>query len=389
MANTNNDKKGFGARINAWLDEPRDQIFKAGKWRFWFPMVIGFSLLNAALTAMVFGAKGNLETFMGVVLLGVGALLAWLCVGSLHYSDSEDERMSKGVSRLDSVTLIFVIAHFCFLVWILGHIRILQSREIEYTASAQAFNSTAEKMSSDQVKIAEAHARAEKLRNDTTYQERKIAQITGAIFGRKSKPQNTSLPSNAPIELERPTKPKESSTDFLAHWDWWVRVANLGELILAAFTFIYIRNRSAWFNAQQSTSLPYNASGLRARGSHAPFSAGSSISTQRTQETTGRHVSTQRAQETTGRHSVSTQSALAIVREHLRRISFYLPGFSFKADINGNALFIRMMKSQGGREVTVNTVKTKHKILNDALTLDDATFHQRLIVYLQKRGFTI
>jgi len=28
-------KRGFGQRINRWLDEPEGETFKDGKWRFW------------------------------------------------------------------------------------------------------------------------------------------------------------------------------------------------------------------------------------------------------------------------------------------------------------------------------------------------------------------
>ena len=106
----------LGRRINAWLEEPPGEQFRDNKWKFWFVALIGFSILNAALTALVFNAGGVLQTYMGTVLVGVGALLAWLGVGALHYSDSTDQRLSRGVSILDSVTLLFVVAHFSFLM---------------------------------------------------------------------------------------------------------------------------------------------------------------------------------------------------------------------------------------------------------------------------------
>src|SRR5215475_12293301 len=102
-------QNGFGRRVNAWLAEPEGEQFRHNKWRFWFVALIGFSILNAALTALVFNAGGVLQTYMGSVLVGVGALLAWLGVGALHYSDSTDPHLSRGVSILDSVTLLFVV----------------------------------------------------------------------------------------------------------------------------------------------------------------------------------------------------------------------------------------------------------------------------------------
>src|SRR5262249_11709140 len=180
------ERRGFGQRINQWLDEPPGEIFRHGKWRFWLPMLLGFSLLNAILTAMVFGSGGNLQTYLGAIMLSIGALLAWLCIGTLHYSDSRDAKMARSVSLLDSITLIFVIAHFCFLLWIQGHVWALQSREADYKARAIAHNEKAEKISSDNVKIAEAATKAaaeitkaERLRNDTAYQERKAAEAGG------------------------------------------------------------------------------------------------------------------------------------------------------------------------------------------------------------------
>jgi hypothetical protein len=75
--------KGFkmsskiGQRINKWLDEPEGKTFKDGKWRWWFPMLVGFGLLNAVLTSMVFGSGGQLQTYIGAIMLSIGVLLAW------------------------------------------------------------------------------------------------------------------------------------------------------------------------------------------------------------------------------------------------------------------------------------------------------------------------
>ena len=40
-------RRNFGSRINAWLAEAPGEIFKSGKWRFWFPTLIGLTALNA------------------------------------------------------------------------------------------------------------------------------------------------------------------------------------------------------------------------------------------------------------------------------------------------------------------------------------------------------
>jgi hypothetical protein len=149
-------KRAFGHRVNAWLDEPHGETFKHGKWRFGFPALVGFSILNALLTAVVFGSGGNLQTYLGAVILSVGALLAWLGIGALHYSDSHDRQLARGVSALDSVTLIFVIAHFCFLLWVYGHVSTLKSAEAEYKESAEKYNAKVEQAIAANMEIAKS-----------------------------------------------------------------------------------------------------------------------------------------------------------------------------------------------------------------------------------------
>src|SRR5262249_53392111 len=75
--------------------------FPDNKGRFWFLTLCGFQLLNAVLTAAVFNAGGQLQNAMGAIVLAVGALLGWLAIAFLHYSDSTDRRLARGVSLLD------------------------------------------------------------------------------------------------------------------------------------------------------------------------------------------------------------------------------------------------------------------------------------------------
>jgi hypothetical protein len=249
-------KRPLGRRINGWLEEGAGEIFKDGKWRFWFLAVIGFQILNALLTAIIFGSAGNLHEFMGAILLGVGALLGWLSVGFIHYSDSNDSRLARGVSALDSLTLLFVVGHFCFLLYVYGHTGTLRSAEVEYKAETAKYNEKAEKIQADNARIAEAirgAAEAEKqrakLENDTAYQQRRAAEAGAPIPRSRTASSSTTSLSTSPIELEKPAPPPaESSAAFLARYDWWVRVTKFGELALAAITLIYIRNRSAKFN---------------------------------------------------------------------------------------------------------------------------------------------
>src|SRR5262249_42006239 len=126
MANTS-QKRRFSHRVNAWLAEPAGETFRDGKWRFWLVALIAFSILNAVLTALVFDAGGVLQSHMGNVVVGVGALLCWLGLGAIHYSDSDDSRLARGVSALDSITLLFAAGHLCFLLWAYGHVSTLKA----------------------------------------------------------------------------------------------------------------------------------------------------------------------------------------------------------------------------------------------------------------------
>jgi len=379
-------KRGFGHRINNWLDEPEGETFKSGKWRFWFPMLIGFAVLNAALTAMIFGSGGAMQTYMGAIMLSIGALLAWLCIGTLHYSDSRDAKMSRGVAALDSVTLIFVIAHFSFLLWIQGHVWTLQARETEYKAVATAYNEKAEKISSDNVKIAEAGAqaarevtKAARLENDTAYQLRRTAEaghIQRPRAGRSLAGQSPTLVTS-PIELEKPEKPKQSSADFLTYWDFWVRLANFGELALAAITFIYIRNRSVKFNAQarRDDEIFPSEIDMDVRSPHYQprFDREASYA---------RNIASQEAGE-------ASQDGLKALQEICSAISFHTPGQWFAVDERGDHVRIRLRTRVDGREMTLKTARLRSDVLIDAVRMPRNQFRARVERSLRRGGFEL
>jgi hypothetical protein len=200
----------------------------------------------------------TLYNAMGAVVLAVGGLLAWLGVAFMRYSDSADRQLAHRVSVLDSITLICVLAHFSFLAWTFGHLKTIQSAEARYEAQATAYNAQARQVSTDNVKIAEAaqaiateNRKRAKLETDTAYQQRRAVEAGGRVPYSRS----TSAPGVGPglstsaVELERPTKPGESSAQFLSRWDSAIRLANLAELLLAAVTLIYIRVRSSKTNS--------------------------------------------------------------------------------------------------------------------------------------------
>jgi len=376
----NTQRLTFGRRVNAWLAEPEGEQFRHNKWQFWFVALIGFSILNAALTALVFNAGGVLQTYMGTVLVGVGALLAWLGVGALHYSDSTDPRLSRGVSILDSVTLLFVVAHFSFLMWVYGHLSTLKGAEAEYKAAVATYNAEARGVQAGNEKIAEALAKVSenetkraKLENDTAYQQRKAAQSGAQI---RTSARAGSLAANistSPVELAKPPDPpKDSSADYLTRWDSSIRLANFGELALAIITLIFIRVRSA------KTNTPHVI--------HADDFPGE-LEIENRLPVKREKFSPKKG--TTKDHGPSTFEGLDRLRDALKVISFRLHGFSFKAKIKGNAVWILMVRANRGTQETVSSAKANMKLLDAAMRMPRDKFREQLELFLRENGFEI
>lgn len=182
------------------------------------------------------------------------------------------------VSIVDSVALLFVVCHFAWALYVYGHHRTLQRAEAKYEAAAVKYNEKAERVSADNVAIAQSaqvvaqeQTKAEKLRNDTAYQTRKAAEAGARLPGARaaSAPAGigTGLTTSV-IELEKPERPAESSAAFLASVDWAVRAANWGELFLACLTLILIRTVSAMSNT--STAPPRSDNYVDAVSPHRP-----------------------------------------------------------------------------------------------------------------------
>src|SRR5262249_12867760 len=172
MPNTT-QRRSFGRRVNTWLAEPKGEIFRDGKWRFWFPTLIGLTALNAVMTAVIFGQDGA-QKYIGSIVVLAGAVLCWLALGLLHYSDSEDRLLAIGVAALDSATLLFVAGHFSFLLWCQGHLWTLRAAETKYQAEVAEYNAQAKTLSDSNSnmaetarRIAEIERQTERLRNDT------------------------------------------------------------------------------------------------------------------------------------------------------------------------------------------------------------------------------
>src|SRR5262245_53021126 len=191
-------RRTIAQRVNDYLAEPEGAQFVNGKWKFWFIAIAFLSVVNAALTWLIF--RDDSENYSGPIMLSVGALVAWLCVGALHYSDSSNRTLARGVSAVDSIALLFVVIHFSGLLYIYGHHRTLRSAEVRYEAQALKFNTDAKQVQDGNVKIAEAArqiaketTKAERLKNDAAYQLRKAAEAGGRVL--RSAPAASVVPS--------------------------------------------------------------------------------------------------------------------------------------------------------------------------------------------------
>jgi hypothetical protein len=368
----------FGRRINAWLAEPKGEIFRDGKWRFWFPLVIGFSILNSLLTALVFSQGGNLQQNMGAILAGVGAMLAWIALGLLHYSDSNDPRLARGVAILDSIALVCMAAHFCFLMWVYGHLTTLQHAEADYKTAIATYNAEArgvqagnEKIAEALAKVAEAERQRARIENDTVYQARKAAQAGARVQTGRSGSLAGNI-STSPVELAKPPDPpKDSSADYLTRWDSTIRLANFGELALAIFTLIFIRVRSSLTNAPADEEVEFPDElevETRAPIKREKFSP---------------------KKETAKKHASFNPEGLRRLRQALRDISFRLAGYSFKSYVRGDAVWVLMMKARHGTQETTATAKAKLSILDDAVRMERDKFRERLERFLRENGFEL
>src|SRR5262249_1640266 len=145
----------------------------------------------------------------------------------------------------------------------------------------------------------------------------------------------------------------------------------------AAITFIYIRNRSVKFNAQHMPQYDDFPSELDA-GVNQDHRAG-----RRFDQTI---KSDNRRQSPTSAISDDHKAALKVLREHLKAISFYHPGFWFKADLMNGGVMIRMFRRRQGREESIASTLQSPKLL---AAVNRPDFRARLIDELIHQGFPI
>lgn len=373
-----NKKQPFGRRINAWLAEPKGEIFRDGKWRFWFPTLLGLTALNAVMTAMIFGQDGA-QKYIGSIVVLASAVLCWLALGLLHYSDSEDRTLAVGVAILDSMTLLFVAAHFSFLLYCQGHLWTLRAAEEKYRLDLATYNAqwkpvteSNERITAAAERIAAIEKETERIRNDTAYWSRR----------NKVKPSGSGLKvelSTSKVEVPLPPPaPTEASAQFLSDWDSWIRLAGFGELGLSIVTLIFVRTRTATRNRITSPVEEFPDEidiEERSRPKHPRLENRSQKIAQK--------------KETAKDHGPFNSEGLRRLRAALKDISFRLHRLSFKANVRGDAVWILMVKANRGTQETISSAKAKLAILNDAISMSREVFRVRLEKFLRENEFEI
>lgn len=396
-----NSRSGLSTWINSKLDEDQGRLFKDNKWRFWFPTATGFQALNTALTWYLF--PGNLGAIIGCA----GALLCWLIICFLHYTDSGHKSLDKWVSILDSAGLVFMVLHFGFLLWAAGHSSLLRDAEAKYEAKVESYNNRIDKdrdRRSEQLKIEaereKARERAARLEEGAAY----WAAKRGTPVKRRPKAQtdSPSLTSESGEEklesYEKPDKPEgETSTAYLARMDAWIRAMGIGEFLLAVITLITIRYKSTNANHELNTAVAgitspaLSSARMSTPGPSAPLAAPSPVSLHSAGSSSG--VTPAVSSVATSPSGVTTQTsptrdAMALLRDHLREIRKQNPGFFFKADKKPNHVVIRMCRSVGQVDQEVASTRQPLSLL-DAVVNRPNRFLEVLIAVLKREGFPI
>lgn len=367
------NKKTFGQRINNWLSEPKGEIFRDGKWRFWFPTLLGLTALNAVMTAVIFGQDGA-QKYIGSIVVLAGAVLCWLALGLLHYSDSEDRTLAVGVAILDSFTLLFVAAHFSFLLYCQGHLWMLRATEEKYRQDMAAhaaqwapIKDSNERIVTSVERIAQIEKETERLRNDTAYWSRRN-KVQPSRSGIKFEASLTPMTIPAP-----PKEPAESSTAFLSKWDSLIRLAGFGELALSIITLIFVRTRTATRNK------------ITVSDENFPDEIDADVTQNRSTPRYTRKSDSGRLSPISS-DLAARKDALKKLREHLKAIAFYHPGLWFKADLIRGGVNIRLFKKEHSHEIMVATTDQSDKLL---AAIDQPDFRARLLAELIHQGFPI
>jgi hypothetical protein len=88
-------------------------------------------------------------------------------------------------------------------------------------------------------------------------------------------------------------------------------------------------------------------------------------------------------------HASYDSEGLKRLREALKDISFRLPGYCFKVDVRGDAVWVRMLRANNSTQETVASAKAKLDILDDAVRMERSTFQERIERFLRENNFEI
>jgi hypothetical protein len=187
-----------------------------------------------------------------------------------------------------------------------------------------------------------------------------------------------------------PKAPTESSAEFLAKWDWWIRVAGFGELALSIITLIFVRGRTAALNARSAPRHEEFPDELDAEDRPSTRAGRLKNSTTHVSSKNERHGGPRKTtQDDTVSSIIPNLEGLDRLRECLKLIAFEHSPLHFKADVKDDCVWIRAMASDHGIQRTKNSAKAKLDILNDAMTMAPNAFRERLEKFLRQSGFEI
>jgi hypothetical protein len=274
-----------------------------------------------------------------------------------------------------------------------GHAGFLRAAESKYQRDLAEYNAQWKPVaeSNDRIaqtaeRIAEIEKQTERLRNDTAYWSRK----------NKVQPSKSGIKvelSTTKVEIPpAPKAPADSSVEYLARWDAYVRLAGFGELGLSIVTLIFVRTRTAARNRTAASETIEDDGDFPEEidiEKRSPLRRGELAKRPQNPAT---HVSPKIGDTDTDKKATqsNTEEGLKRLRETLSLIGFEHGPTHFKSDIKpGGYLWIRQMKSEHGEKRQIAQTKAALSILDDVLMMAPADFKLRLEDFLRKRDFKL
>src|SRR5262245_24965757 len=88
-------------------------------------------------------------------------------------------------------------------------------------------------------------------------------------------------------------------------------------------------------------------------------------------------------------HGSFNPEGLKRLRDALSDISFRLPGYSFKANVKDDCVWVVMVKANQGSQESVASAKAKLSLLDDAVKMERTAFRERLENFLRQNEFPL